>query len=221
VSLLLLARAAKNHRTVSSLTKSLLHFEGANGSTTFTDEAGLTWTRSSTATISTAQSKFGSSSLLSSFGGIQTAGSAATTIGTGDATLEFVMYPNSFPGGSLIIADLRDVTHANEVAIYTSTGTLKLFAAGADRITGSTFTTGTWHHIAWCRASGVSRLFLDGTQVGSNYTDSNNYANTHISALAQYNGVGSSDAYMDEFRLRLSAEYTSNFTPPSAPFSYP
>jgi hypothetical protein len=199
----------------------LLHFEGANGSTTFTDEAGLAWTRHNTATISTTQFKFGSSSLLSSLGGIQTVGGASTTIGTGDATLEFFIYPNSFPGGSILIADLRDTTHANEAAIYTASGTLKLFAAGADRITGSTFTTGAWHHIAWCRASGVSRLFLDGTQVGSNYTDSNNYANTHIALLAQYDGNGSSNAYMDEFRLRLSAEYTSNFTPPTSPFSYP
>ena len=43
---------------------SLLHFDGVNGSTTFTDQVpSRSWGRSGTSTISTAQSKFGGSSL--------------------------------------------------------------------------------------------------------------------------------------------------------------
>jgi hypothetical protein len=45
-------------------TKSLLHFDGDNASTTFLDESGKTWTRYGDAQISTAQNKFGPSSGL-------------------------------------------------------------------------------------------------------------------------------------------------------------
>src|SRR5690606_24814837 len=43
---------------------SLLHFNGANGSSTITDERGRAWVRFGNAQISTAQSKFGGASLL-------------------------------------------------------------------------------------------------------------------------------------------------------------
>ena len=44
--------------TIDANTKSLLHFDGANNSTTFTDETGKTWTAHGNAKISTAQYKF-------------------------------------------------------------------------------------------------------------------------------------------------------------------
>lgn len=58
----------------------LLHFDGANGSTTFTDSAGvLTWTRSGNAQISTAQSVFGGASgLFDGNGDYLTSGTSAT-----------------------------------------------------------------------------------------------------------------------------------------------
>lgn len=43
-------------------TKSLMHFNGNNGNTTFTDEIGKTWYPSGNAQISTTQSKFGGAS---------------------------------------------------------------------------------------------------------------------------------------------------------------
>ena len=45
-------------------TKSLLHFNGSDGSTTITDESGKTWTAYDNAQIDTAQSKFGGASML-------------------------------------------------------------------------------------------------------------------------------------------------------------
>ena len=43
-------------------TKSLLHFDGTDASTTFTDESGKTWTAHGNAQIDTAQSVFGGAS---------------------------------------------------------------------------------------------------------------------------------------------------------------
>src|SRR3972149_9214360 len=50
--------------TIDSYTKLLLHMDGANGSTTFTDEMGQAVTANGNAQISTAQSKFGGASGL-------------------------------------------------------------------------------------------------------------------------------------------------------------
>ena len=47
----------------SSVT-SLLHFDGVDASTTFTDVKGKTWTASGSAQLDTAQAKWGPSSLL-------------------------------------------------------------------------------------------------------------------------------------------------------------
>ena len=45
-------------------TKSLLHMDGTDASTTFTDESGKTWTRGGDAQIDTASYKFGGASGL-------------------------------------------------------------------------------------------------------------------------------------------------------------
>ena len=72
-----------------AFTVSLLHFEGANASTTFTDEVGKIWTRWF-CKISTAQAQFGNSSGL--FGGgdqISTPESPDLMFGNGDWTVDF------------------------------------------------------------------------------------------------------------------------------------
>ena len=47
----------------NGFTKSLLHFDGADTSTTFTDESGKVWTPAADAQIDTAQSKFSGASI--------------------------------------------------------------------------------------------------------------------------------------------------------------
>ena len=72
-------------------TKSLLHFNGADASTTFTDESGKAWTASGHAQIDTAQSVFGGASGL--FDGtddyIYAADSDDWNLGTLDFTVDF------------------------------------------------------------------------------------------------------------------------------------
>jgi hypothetical protein len=74
----------------------LLHFDGTNGSTTFTDQKGNAWTAVN-ATISTAQSVFGGASGLftgASNSRISTPTSSLFDVGAGDWALEFRIYPN-------------------------------------------------------------------------------------------------------------------------------
>lgn len=105
-----------------------------------------------------------------------------------------------------------------------STGILKYTPDAVNvRITSSAnaLVINTWQHIALCRASGTTRLFVNGVQVGSSYTDGNTYVQMPLSLSSGGNNGGCATGYDDEFRFAIgtnSGIYTANFTPPLGPF---
>jgi hypothetical protein len=178
------------------------------------------------AQISTAQSKFGGGSMLFDGSGDYLVSNPATTnlyaFGTGDFTIEFWLYLNA--GGTYLLYDSR-ASGAQDLSpvIYTDSGTLKYLTNNADRITGSALSTSTWLHIAVCRSGTSTRMFVNGTQAGSTYTDSNNYINSSgrpfIGGNSSTVGANSLNGYIDDLRITKGyARYTANFTPPTAPF---
>ena len=200
----------------------LLHFDGTNGSTTFTDQvAGHAWARQGDGALSTAQAKWGPSSFA--MDGVNDAVEAISsdfTVGTGEFTDEFWIYPSTLPSNWIMSDQRPDSTQGVYPTIYATGSTLKFFTNSADRISGGTIVTGVWQHVALCRdGSGNTRLFLDGTQVGSTYTDTNNYLGTRIRLGASGVDLGiGMNGYMDDYRRTNAARYTSNFTPPTAAF---
>jgi hypothetical protein len=92
------------------------------------------------------------------------------------------------------------------------------------------FDAAHWYHIAVCRDSGVTRLFIDGIQIGTDEADANTYFAAGTSAKfllgGEISGTGSTlvnnksfDGFTDEIRTTPGvARYTANFTPPSGPF---
>jgi hypothetical protein len=85
--------------------------------------------------------------------------------------------------------------------------------------------TGAWSHIAAVRSSGVLKLFLDGTQVGSDssFTDNitrNNSYGLSVGAYTLSNGSSSDyfNGYLDDLRITKGvARYPANFNKPVAP----
>lgn len=95
---------------------------------------------------------------------------------------------------------------------------------GSDRISG-TFTLAAngnkWNHITICRdASNNTRLFVNGTQLGSTYpNDTNTYSSTGP-AIGWNSGGGYLAGHISNFRIISgTALYTSNFTPPTVPLT--
>ena len=91
--------------------------------------------------------------------------------------------------------------------------------------TATPITTGEWHHVAAVRSSGVLKLFLDGTQVGSdssftaNITRNNTYG-LSVGAYTLSNGSSSDyfNGYLDDLRITKGvARYPTNFSVPVAP----
>jgi len=142
--------------------------------------------------------------------------------GTGDFTIEFWLRLNATTTQTIV----SNLTAANSTNphIYINT-TIRYFTANADRITGASLSTGQWYHIALVRASGSTRLYIDGTQSGSTYTDSNNYGATAPLGIGTYWSSGSPlttstlNGFIDDLRITKGvARYTANFTPPAAAF---
>jgi hypothetical protein len=218
-------------------TKLLLHYDGSDGSTYFDDDNGVGrsavgCTFVSTAAISTSDSKFGGSSLFldgnwSTTNAMVNVGQGSSTngtfnTGTGDFTVE-CWFNTDTVGSQGLIMDLRQSNNTNVgVVLYHDNADIKFFAQGADRITGSgLISAGTWYHIALSRSSGTSKFFLDGTQVGSDYADTNNYGLHGIGLGTVHSSGGGSanfEGHIDEVRFSNTARYTTSFTPQTAPF---
>ena len=177
--------------------------------------------------VTTAQSKFGSSfSFDGSSDYIYALNDSQTKFVYGsssDFTIEMFFYLNEQGAYNQYLYDQRNVGTAVAPAIYTNNGVLYYYAGTANRITSTAVvTTGAWHHLAVCRASGTTRMFFNGTQVGSNYADTLNYVAGYVLL-----GIGSSflfptqgtRGYIDNIRISNNARYTTTFTPTTTEFT--
>lgn len=176
---------------------------------------------------STNQFKFGTSSFYG-LGGttsqyISFSGESEFAFGLDDFTIEFWIRPEALSG---TILDFRPAgTSGAFICMGVSPTTLTLHVNATDIITAthSMIAQGPWYHVALCRVSRVSRIFVDGVMIGS-VTDNNNYTvgsdgpiigqNGYVRNQYGYNG------YIDELRMTKNiGRYTTTFTPPTAAFN--
>lgn len=199
---------------------SLLHFDGANGSTTITDVIpGRVWTAGGGAALDTSQFQFGTASLATPAGGGARIDCthASFALSTADFTLEWFYRPSTAIG---TLFDNRFGAFGSDLVLYgnNTTTSLIFFSAGANRITG-TVTPNVFQHVALCRASGITRLFIAGAQHGGNYADANSYNQQSVRIGCNFVGSNSAGGHSDEFRFTPGvARYTLPFTPPTGPF---
>ena len=145
-------------------------------------------------------------------------------LGTGDFTLECWIHPKS--GSDWIgIADKRTGSD-NTFLLYldnsaTNYRKIKFYNSG-DQIASGDYDIKDfqWNHVALVRSSGKTRLYVNGIQVGSTYTDTNDYDTTQLHIGAAYDGNQSLDGWISNFRLvKGTAVYTSAFRPPTKPLT--
>ncbi len=204
-------------------TLALLHFDGTNGSTIFTDEVGHTVTRSGAGIISNTKSKFGGTSYRSY-------NSNTASVLTLSAQHEFV-----FTGDFTIECWINADTVTSEGYIFGKSATLYLgvTASGAIQFRGGTtqngsvaggLVAGQWYHVAVVRKGTDLMLFVNGSLL-STKADTSGLAgasNTSGFDIGNWSLLGSYPfrGYIDEFRVtRGKALYTAAFTPPAAPFT--
>ena len=173
--------------------------------------------------LSTTEKKFGTASVLFDGTGdyLELATSSDFGFGTGDYAIEAFVHPTTIAAGKIF--DFR--TASPDVAALIDmdgSGTIRLNVNGSNVITGGTLTVNTWTHIAVSRVSGTTSLFVNGSRVGSPYTDSNNYGNTKpLKIGANFNGADAFTGYIDEIRISKGAARYANaasITLPTAAF---
>lgn len=187
------------------------------------------------AKISTAQSKFGGSSMYFDGTGdyLSVPINSSFTFGTGDFTIESWFYltaaGNVYP---FIYSQARagtslDIRFGNngfgnflQVAIDSAT----LSAVWSCNLTQAA-AVGSWKHVAFTRSGSTCRLFVDGIQqsLGSganpgSFPSTSFSDTTNIPIPNATPTIGSGfTGYIDDFRVTKGyARYTANFTPPTA-----
>jgi hypothetical protein len=208
--------------TAISGTGLLLNFTNAG----IIDQIGMNnLTTGGDAKISTAVKKYNSGSVLFDGTGdsLTIASSPLLAFGTGDFTIEMWVYFTSITGGCTLY-DARDSGNSLGPYIGIDGGSLGpyLHVSGANRILGTALSNATWYHIAVSKASGSTKLFVNGTQSGSTYTDANSYIAGIPTIGNNSSGGGGTNylnGYIDDFRITKGfARYTANFTAPSSAF---
>jgi hypothetical protein len=206
----------------------LLHGNGTNGSTTITDNSPTpnTVTAVGNAQISTAQSKFGGASIAFDGAGdyLDTGSNSAFGYGLNDFTIEFWIYRNASAALQGFLDQRTGIETVLAPTIYISSDLFFYYANGANRISGGTLAASQWVHIALSRSGTATKLFANGVQVGSTFTDTLNYIDSPVRIGGANGGAGPGLApffgYIDDLRITKGvARYTANFTPPTAPFS--
>lgn len=203
---------------------SLLHFEGDNGSTTFTDEKGWVWTASGAAQIDASKAKIGNASGKFGInpGGDQIATSTHGMDITQDFTVEcFVYWDGS--GASTFYQWFQNVDSGFYARIEPS-GVIQTYTCGGtfdSVVTTATVPVNTWTNITITCEAGVVKIYINGILEGNGAVTQPTVNPTTDARIGE--DTGGADRHfrgnIDEFRFTNGvARYTGNFTPTKRAF---
>jgi hypothetical protein len=214
----------------------MLHADGANGSTAISDSSstGTAVAVLGNAKISTAQSKFGGSSMVFDGSGdyLSIANHANFDFTSVDFTIEAWVYVTALTAATQAVVDKDGVSGASysqyQLGI-TSTGKLTSFLGngngvsptGTDYTGTTTVTLNAWHHIALVKTGSTCKGFLDGVQEWSAAAAAmfSGGKALLVGFLASGGASQTFNGYIDDLRITKGlARYTASFTPSGAPF---
>lgn len=151
---------------------------------------------------------------------IITAGSSDWAVGTGDFTIEWFQYQtdsNSYPR----IFHRGAAYPSQEMGVSIESSTFYAWVKNAVSFGSVTPYKNTWTHFALVRSGTTLKVFKNGTQLGSNTTNSTNFSNTtpQLTIGRETNGASTTQfgGYITNFRwVKGLAVYTGNFTVPTS-----
>ena len=193
------------------------------GAFTTVNKPTKTLSRFGDSQLDTAQKKFGTASILldGTEDNVKVPTDEDFGFGTANWCLEAFIRPGSVSGIQRIF-DLRDNSATDTAPTMYLDGTTLHYAVGnTSQISGGTLATNTFYHVAVARNGGTTKLFLDGTELGT-YTDSNDYGTTKpvvIGSDYQASPTQAFNGHVDEVRIsKASARFTAGFTPTTSEY---
>ncbi|NBO98578.1 MAG: hypothetical protein EBU90_00355 [Proteobacteria bacterium] len=216
--------------TADNKTSLLMHFDGSNGSTTFTDSSihNRTFTASGSAIISTANSKFGGASLQVNSGYL-TAPSDSSLGFDGDFTIECWLYLNNNDiGYQWFVNTSENGQDQTGWTLYTESNSLLSFLARNPNSGGWSFglqgpqpPANEWFHYAVVRSGSTLKMFVNGVDVNaspivsSDFSQPVAYGDTF--SIGNYVFIDIPlDGFIDEVRVSKGvARFPSTFIDPA------
>ena len=210
--------------------KLLLHMDGSNDGTTFTDSSASSHTVTPTGAVTkTAVKKFGTASAYFDGSDVLTiADSADFTFGADPFTIEFWAYPTSIATTWQCLAFMSGSNEAIALGYESASGQdygffIDINNGGSYNATPGSKTgkagiyDDTWYHVAFVREATELRCYLNG--VLKNTYDIGTTAindptgNFTIGGPATSGLTNDYRGYFDEFTITKEARYTADFTP--------
>ncbi len=191
----------------------------ATGFVTAEERGGKTITANGDAKLSTAEKKFGTASLtldgVGDYAFIQANSDFA--FGTDDFTIDGWFYRSNTALTTILDFRPQSGSTPYHQLNLSSTGVLRYAVNGATVITGTTLALNSWVYLAISRVSGNTKLFVNGTQSGLTYADTNNYAVPYSLTIGTTNIISNPFAgNIDDLRIiKGVGTYTANFTTPT------
>ncbi len=216
----------------------LLHMEGADTSTTFTDNSSIvhTVTPAGNAQLSTAVAPpYGASAGLFDGTGdyLSVPDHASLDFGTGDFTVEGWFRAASFTGSPFIWHKLSSASSAN-AGWFIELSATQIFAGKGVAALNTDFgafaaalSVNTWYHIAITRTGNNLQCFLGGNSLGTFTPGGGGIATSVDNSSPMVLGGGGASFFttlnlngrMKDWRVTNGVRrYTGNFTIPSAPY---
>jgi len=212
----------------------LLHCDGVNASTTFTD-GGVhqhTVTANADAQVSTTESKFGGASLYLDGTGdyLSIPDSTYWDLGSEEFCIDCWIKRGAGSGSTRVIVARWDysagdyrcwglqLNTSNQIVGYVSTNGTD---GGATTVTGTTVLDTSWHHLAFLRIANTLYVYLDGVFENSESFSSSVYDSNRSIFIGANNAGGDNlyDGYIDEFRISKGiGRWTEDFIPPVEPY---
>jgi hypothetical protein len=163
----------------------------------------------------------GSLYLSGSIDTANTPGNLNYTMGYGDHTLEFWIYPTSTSRGDHIW--IQGVASGARYGIYFDGTNFAYVEQVTNRIQSANNTTPySWHHVAYSRSSNVVSMYVDGSRIGTySTTYNNNYTDYYIQLGKDTGGSTYTTGYMKDVRLTKGQALYSGATiaVPTAPLT--
>ena len=216
--------------------KLLLRGDGPNDGTAFADSgpASKSIVRAGNTVTSTAQSKFGGSSLY--FDGSDSALEIGTAFdadvagfGTSDFTIE-TWFRTASTSRMSVLSAYKAVASPTGFALQLNkddgdgpiAGSIGFGYGDSSLVstTGGKWSTNTWHHLAIVRSGSTLSIYVDGVSQASttNTTDISDGATLAIGGLKVSSYIQDYTGYLDDIRITRAARYTGTFTPPTATY---
>ncbi|EFF46342.1 LamG-like jellyroll fold domain-containing protein [Xanthomonas citri] len=216
-----------------SSVRSLLHFDGVDASTTFTDQKGKVWTAVGNAQLDDVQSKFGGTSLKLDGSGdyITTPYVAGHFNPVNDFTHEGWYYLAASKRHTIFSVKSSSASgNGYYVAIMPNGTVLVVFGTSSGFQTFQTVTTGgnptvaltAWTHVAVTKQGSTVRIFIGGVLAGTMTLTGTQAPETSSLPTIGHDYTDSSrqlNGWVDDFRYTDGVcRYTANFSPPTSAY---